>query len=340
MIRLMRYLFGFSTFGTFIGLYVVLNIVLVLAEALFAWLVPIYLSTWSPSSTRVAEEASANIMSVSGYLLGAQIGLLSVISLALALVTLIAQREGSSTDVQVYYYESFSFELVASCVALAAVLCVQLFWPMQALLQWTGLGAGIATFKLSLLGAHLVWLLINMAGVAFFIATTFRFVQRSTRELLRERYTANVVMPRELTARLRRHMYASASQELFVPVDTNGRDERPSVTFGIELGEPRNVEIKTHFKRPMALIDVRMIWVRWVLRRWSKRCLINAVTQPASGIAGLRRQAPNICFTPHFDQALTGQVAWCRRRGGAPLTALERFVLRRAFVFRRLRNAR
>lgn len=338
--RLMRRLFGFGTFGGFIGSYVVVNASFVVAEALFAWLVPNYLPQWSTFGEQSAAELSSLIMNISSYLLGAQISLLGVISLALALVTLIAQREGSSTDVQVYYHESFSFELVASCVALAAVLCVQLLWPAQVLLQLTGLGGGIEIFKLGLLGVHLVWLLINLAAVAFFIATTFRFVQQSTRELLRERYTANVVLPRDLTERLRHQLYASASQELLGPVDPNGRDEQPSVMFGFELGEPRNVEIQTHFGRPKALLDVRMTWVRWVLRRWSKRCLDDALEQPASGIAGLGRQAPIIWFSPHIDQALTGQVAWCRRRGGVPLTALERFVLRHAFVFRRPRDAR
>ncbi len=338
--RLMRYLFGSSTFGTFIRIYFIMSVSLFLAEALFSWLVPIYLSAWSAPDAKFVEEVSSYIVNVSGYLLGAQIGLLSVISLALALVTLIAQHAGSSTDVQVYYHESFSFELVASCVALAAVLCVQLLWPFQALLQLTGLGAGITTFKFSLLVAHLVWLLTNMAGVAYFITITFRFVQQSTRELLRERYTAYVLMPRDMVERVRPQLYLSASTELLGPIDPSEQNQRPSVMFGTGIDGFRNVEIQSHFRRPMALADVRMIWVRWVLRRWSERCLANAVAQPDSSFAGLRRQEPSICFSPHLDQALTGHVAWCRRDGVVPLTRLERFVLRRAFIFRRLPNAR
>lgn len=335
--RMLRRFFGSGTFGRFIALYMIVNVLAVVAEALIVCFVPGWLPSWSASGSPPATDIKTLILYVSSYLLGAQIGLLGVISLSLALVTLIAQREGSSTDVQVYYHESFSFELVASCVALAAVLCVQLLWPLQFLLHRLGLGTNLQIFKLCLLGLHLAWLLMNLAAVAYFIATTFRFVKQSARETLRERYTANVVLPRDLTQRLREQLYWLAGKELL------GGDEedrgRPTATFGYALGGPWVVEIEARFKRQTVLHDVRMAWVRWVLRRWSARCVQAAAQQSTSAPHGLGRQGPSICFTPRIGQALSGNVSWCRQRGGVPLSAFEKFLLRRAFIFRSSRDA-
>ena len=334
--RALRRFLGSGTFGRFVVAYMVANITVVAAEALSAWLAPAWLPAWSASGLPPATDIKALMLNVSSYLLGAQIGLLGVISLSLALVTLIAQREGSSTDVQVYYHESFSFELVASCVALAAVLCAQLLWPLQFFLHRLGLGTELQFFKLCLLGLHLAWLLLNLAAVAYFIATTFRFVQQSARETLRERYTANVVLPRDLTQRLRQQLYGLATKELI------GDDEedrgRPTATFGFDFGAPYVVEAETLFDRPAVLHDVRMAWVRWVLRRWSARCVRAAAQQPTPASRSLGRQGPAIWFTPQMGGILRGNVCWCRRRDGVPMTAFEKLVLRHAFIFRSSRD--
>lgn len=333
--RALRWFFGTGSFGRFTGIYFLVNLTFVAAEGLGAWLVPQWLPEWSASTSPPATDVRALMLNVSGYLLGAQIGLLGVISLSLALVTLIAQREGSSTDVQVYYHESFSFELVASSVALAAVLSAQLLWPLQFLLHRLGLGTDLQIFKLGLLALHSVWLLVNLGAVAYFIATTFRFVQQAAREVLRERYTANVVLPHNLTQRLREQLYAVAARELLGGDEDSGR---PSVAFGFDYGDPRTGEVTTIFKLPAALHDVRMIWVRWVLGRWSARCARAAAQQSAIGLRGLEHQGPLIWFTPHIDRPIRGKVVWCWRRGGVPLTTLEKLVLRYAFRFRSSRN--
>jgi hypothetical protein len=176
--------------------------------------------------------------------------------------------------------------------------------------------------------------------MAYFIATTFRFVQQSAREMLRERYTANVVLPRDLTQRLREQLYRLATNELLcVGSEIDSMDSgRPSMTFGLDYKNPLTVEVETTFEHPMALHDVRMTWVRWVFRRWSARCTDAAIQQPVAGLRGLGDQGPRIWFTPNIDIPLQGKVRWCRRRDGVPLTSFEKFVLRRAFRFRRCRN--
>lgn len=336
--RALRHFFGSGTFGRFICFYTAVNVIFVLADALTGWLRPTWITHWRASETLFNTETEDLILNVSGYLLGAQVGALTVISLALALVTLIAQREGSSTDVQVYYHEAFAFELVASSVALVAILCFQLLWPFQSLLHLAGLGTELPQFKLALLSLHLAWLLVNLAAVAYFIGTTFRFVQQSKREILRERYTANVVLPYDLVQRLRQQFYATGSRNLLDVSDDNADQVRPSVMFGFDFGAPRDTELENTFEHPMVLQDVRMTWVRWVLTRWSSRCVAAAAQQAPSQSNGVGHLGPQIRFTPHIDRPLTGKVEWCLRRGGVPLNRIERLVLRRAFRFGRSRD--
>jgi hypothetical protein len=254
--RAFRRFFSIGTLGRFVALYLIIDIAIVAAEALTAWYVPGWLPAWTASGPAPNPDIKSLVLNISSYLVTAQVGMLGVISLALALVTLIAQREDSSTDVQVYYHESLSFEIVASCVALLVVLSAQLLWPLQFLLHRFGFGTDLMVFKLSLLWLHLGWLLLNLGAVGYFIVTTFRFVQPSARELLRERYTVNVVQPIDMTQRLRQTLYSLATKELLG--DDDDERQRPSVTFGFDFGDPRTVEIETIFARPNVLHDVRM----------------------------------------------------------------------------------
>jgi hypothetical protein len=287
---------------------------------------------------RTSEQAIKEFLrNVASYLITVQVGVLGLISIALALVTLIAQRENSSTDVKVYYHESFAFGVVASSVALLAVLATQLFWPGQTLLYWLALDLNSPIFEAGLLGFHLCWLLLNLAGLAHFISTTFGFVQQSERESLRNRYTANVVQPIEMTKRLREHFYALASYELDGD-DKSYNSEKPSAAFGFDFGPPYEIELELLFSHPTSLHDVRMNWVRWVLRRWAARSADAAVRTSETVDTGGRPQAPMIWFTPHLDRALVGNQGWCQRRGGVPLSPIEKLVLRWAFSFRKTDN--
>lgn len=330
--RLLKKFFSIGAFGHFIGLYILLDFASILAEGVIATCCPDCVSNWiGNTSEQAIKEFLRNVAS---YLITAQVGVLGVISIALALVTLIAQRENSSTDVKVYYHESFAFEVVASSIALLAVLVTQLFWPAQALLSWLELDLAQPVFEVGLLGFHLFWLLLNLAGLAHFISTTFGFVQQSEREFLRNRYTANVIQPLEMTKRLREHFYALASKELDGD-DNVLSSEKPRAAFGFDFGAPHEIELELVFAHPTSLHDVRMNCVRWVLRRWAARSADAATRTSETADTGGRPQSPMIWFTPHLDRALVGNQGWCQRRGGVPLSPIEKFVLRWAFSFRK-----
>jgi hypothetical protein len=60
-------------------------------------------------------------MDLGGYLIAGQIGILAIVSVAVAVVTLLSDRgDGASpnTDIRLYYVESHSYELAISGVAL------------------------------------------------------------------------------------------------------------------------------------------------------------------------------------------------------------------------------
>jgi hypothetical protein len=183
-------------------------------------------------------------------------------------------------------------------------------------------------FKLGLLGVHIAWLIVNLAAVAHFIATTLKFVQQSEREQIRERYIANIVMPVEMTERLRLRLYEQAGIKLIDDDDENG----PLIFFGPSAVEADVTELEKTFSRPKVLRDVRVLWVRWALRRWFARCQVEAPGRP---LAGLAPESPTLVFAPHPVVPLRGRVAWCRRRGGVALNKLERAILRWSFLFKR-----
>lgn len=316
--RALRTILGGRSFGAFLAPYLVVDLAVLNVEG---WLgtKTSGITAVSPTSMRMMEQM---VDTVPSWLLGAQIGLLSVISLALALVTLIAQRDDATTDVKVYYHESMFLEITASGLALAAVLCVQFLWPAQAVFHALGGVLTTPIFKAALLTVHVAWMLVNIAATAHFVAITFGFVQRGARERMRERYTANVVVPQELTRRVRHHLHLTAGT-------ATGREGRPGMTFGYGTGIASTPEIESDFAHGTCLLDVRLALVTWVLTRWTERCLQETTAGAATTLGG----GPRLWFVLRLDQPVRGPTAWCRRSGGVPLTRGEKLVLRLAFRF-------
>ncbi len=273
--RLLHSIMG-APFGLFLARYLIIDLAVLNVEAWSRIVAP----GAAVMSAARAVQIEDLVKTVPSYLLGAQIGLLGVISLALALVTLIAQRDDATTDVKVYYHESMFFGITASGIALAAVLSIQFLWPLQTALHRLGGGSDSPIFKLGLVSAHTAWFVVNLWAVAHFVSVTFRFVQRSARERLRERYTANVVVPRQLTDRLRQQVYGAAGG-LIEP-------GKPGAFFGYSFGTGSEIEIKTDFTPNTMLVDVNMGVVRWVLARWTKRCCANLSCPLLSGPSTMR----------------------------------------------------
>lgn len=314
----MRFLLT-ATFGILLARYLLIDLAMINLEG-YRWIFPAY----TFNLTEGAEVTAVGLIdTLPAMFLAVQIGLLTIISLALALVTLIAQRDDATTDIKVYYHESMFFGMAASGIALVLVLVAQLFWPLQTLYRHLAGSSPSAVFDFLLTTAHAIWLVVNLCGVAHFVAVTFDFVQPSSRKRLRERYTANAVVPHQLAEVFRRQLYLQAEGV------SSGTDVRAA--FGL-LFRPRGDEqLRRDFGEGEMLADVHMRLVRWVLRHWQERCELNRDSEATDG-----NFPPKLTFIPVPGRILSGSEAWCVREGGVPLTSLERWLLKLAFRFERI----
>jgi hypothetical protein len=311
---------------SFLAAYFLLDLALVGAEALFNFYFQGDLPGWS------APELKTLLKDIASYFIAAQVGILGIVSVAIGIVTLISQRDDRSstnTDIRVYYVESFAYEVVLSGVALLIVLCAQLLWPMQFLAHRLDLGGPDLAFKVTLTAFHLAWLLLNLAVFAQFVLTTLHFVEPSAREWLRERYTANIIVPNDLSQRLSRVFYMNAPKEL-VP-ETNDKTG-PLITFGYGLLDDGETELQTNFASPSVLHDVWLRPLGFALRNWWRRSE-QSRPEPPRRHSALPGRDIRISVSASFDSTYEGDVAWCLRKGGLPLHRWERWLVRRSFRF-------
>jgi hypothetical protein len=327
-LRFLRYIIAGRTFAWFLALYFAIDLALVEIDVMQALVAPNALERLRSSNTNFL----TFLKDATVFFIAAQVGALGIISISVGLVTLIAQRQESSTDVQIYYHESLAQEVVASSIALLAILCVEVFWPAQWMTRFLDLGIPSSNFEAVLMMVHTFWLIINLWALAHFVALSLSFVQPGQRETIREAYTANWVVQNDLKRRLERQLYLTAGQNLLEEANTT---DGPTFIFGFDPDGNEVAEVTVNFKKPVVLHDVRMRLLQWALRRWWRRCEdamnLGEIERPR----GLRFGGPRILFTPYFDRKFEGRTGWCRRYGGTSLAAIERFAIRHSFTFRR-----
>lgn len=310
-------------FSWFVACYLIIDLVAAGLEIIFGIYNPSFVA-----NANILNATNVAMNDVFGFFITAQVGVLTIISLAVGLITLIAER--SSKELRVYYHETLTFEFFASSVALLTVLCVQVFWPLQNILHQFGWGAKSTLFEIVLNGVHAGWLIVNLSVLAHFLADSLSFVQPEARIRILKRYTANVSLPHDLTQTLLRALYRNAGPSLFQSRNPDG----PHIFLGTDLGSHTHSEIETNFRKPSLLFDVRMVPLGWVLRRWLARC--RKAESPGHSIGGLRAEEPILVFRPSFDVAFEGPSSWCLRRGGVPLSRFEKAVIWWSFRFRRV----
>jgi hypothetical protein len=318
--RVLRTVVVGRSLGEFLGTYLFLDIAFVVIEAICNSYFQRYLPGWT------AADLKGLLKDITSYFIAAQVGILGVVSVAIGIVTLISQHD---TDVRLYYVESLAYEIVLSGVSLLAVLCVQLLWPLQYIGHILGFGGANMLFKLALTGFHLGWLLLNLAIFAQFVVTTLRFVEPKARERLRERYTANVIVPRDLSHRVSRLFYTNIAKEV-VPEMTDSSGI--AVTFGYGFLDGGNAEVESHFAGPSALRDIWLRPLRIALRSWERRTE-RTDTGPSSRRTALLGPHIQLAFSASFDRTFDGDETWCRRLGGVSLNSWERRVIRESFRF-------
>ena len=328
-----RRLIGRFVVGRSVWQFLCLYGVVLALSLVLEWLGNRYFPGWLPGYAR--SELRDYLKDVGSYLIAAQIGILAIVSVAVGVVTLLSDRsDGSSvnTDIRLYYVESYSYELAVSGVALLVILTLQLFWPLQHLLHIAGLGGKDYTFKLYLGAFHATWFTFNLALFLQFITTTLRFVEPSARETLRERYCANVVIPRDAKARVMRALYITAPTRIF---GKEALEEGPNFAFGhhLSLGERPVVEIETVFADPRRLEDVWLRPLEWVMRRWQGRA--RKLPRKKGGF-GRPVWSGQLAIAATFEGVEQGRSELLLRRDGPPLTPFEKWLVRRCLRFARV----
>ena len=264
--RALRAVIGHS-FWTFLFIYLSLDIAIQMTSiALTIWwpgAPPLWIT---PSTTKDLLKDAA------GFLITAQVGMLGVISVAVGLVTLIAQRnDGASAnaDIRIYYAESLAYGVVSSSVALLVVMVVQVFWPFQFMSHLAGFDRQHDFIKVALTAVHVAWLSVNLAAFAQFIVVSLHFVEPEARERLRERYTANTVLRQDLTRSLLVHFIFEAQKSLHpVPHD----DDKLNFTMaGLGMPDDWDEELVIHSKRPFFLSDIWLRPLSVAIRSWWRR---------------------------------------------------------------------
>lgn len=324
--RVLKALLGNRSVGTMFGAYVVVAILLVGAQAAVAY--------WKPALLRTAGSGALDgLRDIGSYLLGGQLTVLGVVSVAVSIVTLLAQRtEGASarSETRLYYVEALAYELVTSGIALSLVLAVQLFWPLQTGLEALGLGGDGVLSQTSLTVIHALWLMGNLGLFFHFMMTTLRFVEPNARAALRERYSANAIIPGDLEKRLIEVLHAGIGRSILEDAEAT---PGPILTMWHSRATNRDAvtEVARTFRRPMMLVDVWERPLASALRSWTARVRKTpAQPRPFEARPGW---ADRLAIAVSPGSRLHGTRDLVVRTGGTPLTWWERFEIRLSLRF-------
>jgi hypothetical protein len=267
-----------------------------------------------------------------GLFLAAQVGILVVLTVAISVVTLLTQKDDGSavnTDVRLYYFESYAYELGTSAILLSIVLVAQLFWPLQPLVAFIAGEESVDQFKFWVTAIHAAWLILNFYLFLHFINTTLRFVEPQSRARLRKQYSANEIIPRDVRRRLLGAYYANAPAQIF---GTEEVEKGPLISFGMGLISDHHAvaEISRSFKAPSRLVDVWLLPLGFALRRWQQRTKKQRSPRNKFGESGWDG---HLAVLTDFARVHDEKAELVVREGGAPLTLLERVLIGMSFRF-------
>ena len=267
-----------------------------------------------------------------GFFLASQVGILVVLTVAISVVTLLTQRDDGSavnTDVRLYYFESYAYELGTSSILLSIVLVAQLFWPLQPLVVYIAGEKSVDHFKMYVTAIHAAWLILNFYLFLEFINTTLRFVEPQSRARLRKQYSANEIIPRDVGRRLLAAYYLNAPAQIFGSEELK---KGPSIRFGLALISDQQAvtEISRSFEDPSRLVDVWLMPLGFALRRWQRRSRKRGGPRNRFGETHWDGQ---LAILTDFARVNDGKSELVVREGGAPLTRFEQMLIWTSFRF-------
>lgn len=266
-----------------------------------------------------------------GDFLTVQITALGLIfPIAVGLVTVIIQRNevsSTSSDIQVYYYESMAYQIGASSISLLIALLVNLFVLNFPFWEHVEIKVQSASLPFLLPIIHLWWIVLNFVALWFFLKISLSFVQPKQRENIRKLYAANVAIPSEIKDALVKAYYHNCRQSL----ELGNADGK--VTFALGLGDGE-IEVRALLKHEHILVDVWKKPLIWVLKRWLERTGFDPEEDHNWGNS--RNHSLDFPLMP--TRYYSGEVVICRRTGDLTLTRLERQIIKMCFRFKMVKE--
>ena len=285
-------------------------LVLVYAGALTAtWLVPTI--PWGPRSPDGVEDYFRDFQTINLALMGAQATLLGLVyPLVIALVSLLFQETTArGARLNVYFKETEVAVVGGAALAFVAVVGAQSIFYGQAPDRVVAAMTVI----------NILWFVANLGGLAFFVLGSLEFVRPAGRYRMMESYLANTAWPAQFlaTVRFNRLLGAQSYGYLDEPLQAGAAGAINPYEFDPPI-------LKKALARPLTVAEVSF-------------GRLNAVLRSQKRNAAHGRAPATLTFSASIDTDYpAGAVTLAR--GAGDLCAAERFVLRRAYRFRRSRR--
>lgn len=222
---------------------------------------------WLPRIDLAIDPAASvrDFWTVNVGILGVQAALVGLVfPLVIAFVGLLNQGRSSFASRLTIYVESTAAVFVGiSSLLLCLAIAIQL--PIASRMTASAVAAATAL--------NLLWLIANVAALAYFILRTIAFLHPARRAPILRAYVSNVVWPRELTEIVTRNRWDGAVTYGYLP---QGREEDEDIfepghgartwySAMVDSGEPR---VRKQLWKRKQLIDIKFAMIAPIVRNW------------------------------------------------------------------------
>lgn len=263
------------------------------------------------------------LQELTGLIITTQVGLLGVIAIAVALVTLLGDRSDTRVHTRAYFHQSMVWAIAQSTGALLVVLSAQVLWPLEVVLHAFGVSEHSLFAPIALSIVHVVWGATNVLATTYFVSLSLAYADHATRLMYVQRFLVNIAYPQDIARRIQ----AERRRQLI--------GERHATRLGVSLElYPANyfpgVPVVFGPKgRDWVLVDVWSRPFRWAMMSWMRRVSIIPGADPYPG--------PFIAFPIDINDRVLGRQPICVVGDVTGPNNRERFLLRVSHRFRRVR---
>lgn len=252
--------------------------------------------------------------------------------IVIAFVAVFLQRRPAADSVMhLYMLSSGALAAGLSSLILVVAMGVQYvampYFGASVLLQWGALDS--------------VWFVINAVLTAHFLYRTVEFLRPDVQLDVVRRYVASVALPRDINRLYLFQVFAQSHSKGWIPVpdylgDENSNGPKVLLTrYGFGRGEPQGT---LKFDTPSRLVNVRLWPLVLVLATWAHSA--SGLPRPANARRHRRTEWPLLSVPITPGTVFHESVPLALVEAGPGLSPLQRWLLRRTFVFAGVKRER